>query len=34
MERAMTGRNIGVVLALEDASVGAGIVVTALLIGE
>jgi hypothetical protein len=34
MERAITGRNIGVVLALEDASAGAGIVVTALLIGE
>lgn len=34
MERVITGRNIGVVLALEDASAGAGIVVTALLIGE
>jgi hypothetical protein len=34
MERAITGRNIGVVLALEDASAGAGIVVTTLLIGE
>ena len=34
MERAITGRNIGVVLALEDANAGAGIVVTTLLIGE
>lgn len=33
MERAITGRSIGVVLALEDASAGTGIVVTALLIG-
>lgn len=34
MERAVTGRKIGVVLALEDASAGTGVVVTALLIGE
>lgn len=34
MERVNTGRNIGVVLALKDASAGAGIVVTAFLIGE
>jgi hypothetical protein len=34
MERAITGRNMGVVLALENASAGAGVVVTALLIGE
>lgn len=33
MERAITGRNIGVVLALESPSAGSGIVVTALLIG-
>jgi hypothetical protein len=34
MERSITGQNIGVVLALEDASSSVGIVVTALLIGE
>ena len=34
MERAITGRNIGVVLALEGPSALSGIVVTALLIGN
>ncbi len=34
MERAIAGRNIGVVLALEDQHAGSGIVVTTLLIGE
>ena len=34
MERAITGRNIGVVLALDGPSAASGIVVTALLIGD
>ena len=33
MERAITGRNIGVVLALDGPSAGTGIVVTAMVIG-
>jgi hypothetical protein len=34
MERAITGRHIGVVLALAGPSATSGIVVTALLIGD
>jgi hypothetical protein len=34
MERAIAGRNMGVVLALEDQNAGSGIVVTTFVIGE